>query len=85
MKKFSIYFLLFFSFSIFAFAETDSPKLKTTGEELREQNISGEELCNIACESEFSKCFGNDKKNSMSCVAKTVSCKNKCKKDGEKK
>lgn len=85
MKHFSIFFFLLFTFSNIGFAQKDQSKLKTTGEELREQNISNEELCNIACQSEFRKCYNDDKKNSWPCLTKTMTCKNQCKKEAEKK
>ena len=81
MKNFFIFFLLLFTFSNIGFTEDKSTKLKTTGQELREQNVSSEDLCNIACESEYNKCYNNVKENSFPCLAKTLTCKNKCKKE----
>lgn len=80
MKFFSFFFLMIFTFSNFAFAEYKSTLGKTAGQELQELGATDLKLCNVVCESEFSRCYNDDKKNAFRCVAKVVTCKENCKK-----
>lgn len=80
MKFFSFLFLMIFTFSNFAFAEDKTILGKTSSQELQELDATDLQLCNVVCESEFSKCYKNDKKNALLCASKVLSCKEKCKK-----
>lgn len=84
MNFFSILFLILLSFSNFVFANGKSDDFKTTGQKLREQGFSDQDLCKTACESEFSACYKNDKKNILKCVDGIITCKKECFKERKK-
>ena len=71
---------MIFTFSNFAFAE----EKKTTGQELQELSATQLQLCSVACESEFSKCYKDDKKNALPCASKVLTCKKQCEKENRK-
>lgn len=81
-----IFFLVFFIFSFFSFADQKgSTTLKTTGQELTEQKVSGEDMCILACESEYNNCLNSDKKKADPCLSETSTCKKNCKKEAGNK
>jgi hypothetical protein len=84
MKHFLV-FLVFMTLSNFSFAGATSAGYKTTGETLREQKITDDDICKMACESKFQSCYNNQIKNGFKCAAEVVTCKNRCKKESEKK
>ena len=84
MRHFFV-FLVFMSLSNFSFAEGTSDDFKTTGQKLREQNFTNEEICNMACESKFQSCYSEKIKNGFKCAGEVVICKNTCKKQSGKK
>ena len=71
---------MIFTFSNFAFSQNEATPQKTSSQELQELGATDLQLCNVVCESEFSKCYNNDKKNAFPCSSKVLSCKEKCKK-----
>ncbi len=84
MKLFSIIFIILLSFSNLAFPNGKSDDFKTAGQKLREQGISDQDICKTACESEFSACYKNDKKNILKCVEGILTCKKICFKERKK-
>lgn len=46
---------------------------------LRDEKISTKEVCQVLCETKFSRCYEKENKSGFKCVAKVVSCKRKCK------
>jgi hypothetical protein len=80
MKFFSIFFLIIFTFFNFSFAEDK----KTTGQELEALGATDLQLCKVVCESEYSKCYDDDKKNASPCASKVSTCKKKCENETKK-
>ena len=51
---------------------------RTTAQILKDNKISDKSLCEVACQSKFSRCYNIKKSAGFKCAAKAVSCKNKC-------
>lgn len=84
MKFFYLFFLMLFTLSNYSYAEGKSEDFKTTGQKLREQGLSDNDICKMACESTFSQCYKNKEKNVVKCVAEILKCKTDCKKQEKK-
>jgi len=52
---------------------------RTTAQILKDNKVSDKDLCEVACQSKFSRCYNKNKKAGFKCAAKTVTCNNKCK------
>ncbi len=83
--KFIAIFLLLITFSNFSFAEENIDDFKTTGQKLREKNISEKEICNMSCESKFHNCYNRNLKKVIGCLKEIIICKKECSKTSGKK
>ncbi len=84
MRLFFI-FLVLIPLSNFSPAQGTSDDFKTTGQKLREKNISEDDICKMTCESKFEKCYDKQIKKAFGCLKQVIDCKKLCKKPSEKK
>ena len=76
--KIAIFTILFLG-TLTLYGNEEKNDTWTSSQSAENKKISNKQLCEIKCETKFSKCYDKKKQSGFKCAADAVTCKNKCK------